>query len=148
MSGPFGPWASTLGADPAARLSTFWHRGMTMLSDIRLAAARPPRRHWLGLLAGAVALLTLPTLNLLPAAAQGDKPPTRAERIRELEKQLEAIQKQLVALRAEETPRTAAVADFDDLTGHGLMFLLKAQNCTACHTPSPAAPHGYLHDPA
>ena len=70
MTSPFGPWTTAMHAGGAARLDAFWKRRMTML--FRLGPAQPvlSRRTVFLLIVASVTACALPTIQVLPVAAE------------------------------------------------------------------------------
>jgi hypothetical protein len=70
MTFSFGPWTTAMHAGSAAHLSTFWKRRMTMLRRVSQSPATLTRRTLLVLMVGCAAACVLPTIQVLPVAAE------------------------------------------------------------------------------
>jgi hypothetical protein len=67
----FGPWATALSPVRGAKLSTFWARRLTMLTNLGRSSPILSRRVRYGLIAMAMVALVMPSLRGTPAALPG-----------------------------------------------------------------------------
>lgn len=128
MNHTFGPWTTAISDDSHTQLSAFWKRRMTMLPLLAKTSSVPARRGVLLVTAAAAILMwAVPTFCDSPALAQ-TKPAaaekTREQRIHHLEKQVEALLKEIKALReAERSPAREHITILEGATRAGLLEL-------------------------
>jgi dipeptidyl aminopeptidase/acylaminoacyl peptidase len=70
MKTSFGPWTTALDANGSAGLSTFWKRRMTMLFQLSSTQPVLSRRTVFLLVVASVTACALPTIQVVPAAAE------------------------------------------------------------------------------